>query len=214
MLRRRRLSVASTAVVCGSLALAACSGGDSGGGASPTESATSSSPSSESSPSETSEPETSTGPPEESPSPDPTAIDCTITSQKHIDEWTRGGRAASLEPTEDGCRVVSSSQDGAVMVEWRWLDPIESGGDASILQQQEREGDLVTVAPGIEGRRVESDVAPTRNSRTSARIDDRYLFVESTVTLDRNQTLADLRRAARQLAMTYADAPPPSPSEP
>lgn len=211
MLRRRHLSTTVSAVlVCGSLALSGCSIGGDSSDSSSSASATSSSSSGPtdggtSTPSGTG----SSTPDDEESTTDPTAIDCGLVDQRHIDQWTRGGKAATVTPTEEGCSVVSSSQAGAVLVEWRWLDAFESGADARLLQQQEDEGDLVTVAPGIEGRRVESDVAPTLKSQTSARLDGRYLYVESTVTLDRNQTMDDLRKVARQLSTTYEDVPPP-----
>lgn len=206
MLRRRRLPLAvSTVLVCGSLALSGCALGGDASGSSSSESgaATSQSSSSTASGSETSTPD------DEESTPDPTDINCDLVDQHHIDQWTRGGKTAKEEPTDEGCRVVSSSEAGAVIVEWRWLDAYESGADARLLQQQEKEGTLVTVAPGIEGRRIESDVEPTRKSRTSARIGDRYLYIESTVTLDRHQTMENLRKVARQLSTTYKNVPPP-----
>lgn len=210
MLGRRRLSLAaSTVLVCGSLVVSGCSlaGGEPGGDSSGT--GTSQSGSATDGSSTTSSGTQTSTPDDEESTTDPTSIDCDLADQRHIDQWTRGGKDATVEPTDDGCRVVSSSEAGAVLVEWRWLDAYESGADARLLQKQEREGDLVTVAPGIEGRRVESEAAPTRKSQTSARIGNRYLYVESTVTLDRHQTMEDLRKVARQLSTTYADVPPP-----
>lgn len=224
MLRRRRLTLAaSTALVCGSLALSACSGGGAdatGDGSS--SSSTSSSPTSTSSGDSSSDSETetsssssssdsgsSTTPDDSSTTPDPYAIDCALIPQGTIDEWVRGGKAASVESTDNGCRVVGSSQDGAVIIEWRWLDVVGSGGDAGILRSLEESGSPVTVASGIPGTRSETDVAPTRNARVAARIKDRMLYIETTVTLDRKQTLTDMRRMTSGVAKAYADTTPP-----
>lgn len=219
MLRRRRLSVAaSTLLVCGSLVLSSCangSGAEEDGASESTSSSTSSKPASESSsPTESNGSESPTSDEESPTSPDPYEISCGLITQDVVDEWVRGGRAASVEATDRGCRVVSSSQDGAVIIEWRWLNVTGSGGDASLLRRQERDGDVITVAKGVTGRRVETDVAPTRNSRVTAKIQDRVLYVESTVTLDRNQTMQDTRRIARTITETYKDTDPPEPEEP
>lgn len=220
MLRRRRLPVAaSTVLVCGSLVLSACTGGADATSSSSSESTpastSSTSTSGSSSPTSTSSgSESSSTPSESSTTPDPYEIDCGLITQSVVDEWVRGGKAASVEPTERGCRVVSSSEDGAVIVEWRWLDVVGSGGDAGILRDQEETSTPITVAPGIDGSRTETDVPPTRKSLTTARIKGRVLFIESTVTLDRRQTAQDMRRIARQIATTYADTTPNPPSEP
>lgn len=220
MLRRRRLPVAaSTLLVCGSLVLSSCangSGADDDGASTSTAASSSESSPSESSTTDPSESESSTteGEPDEEETPDPYEISCGLITQDVVDEWVRGGKAASVEGTERGCRVVSSSQDGAVIIEWRWLNVTGSGGDASTLRKQEQDGDVVTVAPGVPGRRAETDVAPTRNSRVTAKIEDRFLYIETTVTLDRSQTMQDTRRIARTIAETYRDTDPPEPEAP
>lgn len=218
MLRRRRIPVAaSTALVCGALVLTGCTGG---AGAAE-ESSSKSTPPNTSSSTPTTPAGTSPGgsgsssaPDTSSTTPDPYEIDCTLIPQQVADVWIRGGRAASIEPTEQGCRVVSSSQAGAVIVEWRWLDVVGSGGDAGILREQETAGDLVTVAPGIPGTRIETDVAPTRKARVAAKINGHMLYVESTVTLDRRQDLADMRRATTQIVKAYEDTTPNAHAEP
>lgn len=216
MLRRRRLPLAaSTALVCGSLALSACSGdgadatGGGSGGSSTSTSTSDSTTESSSSGASPSGSESSTTPDDSSTTPDPYAIDCALIPQSTVDEWVRGGKAASVESTDTGCRVVGSSQDGAVIIEWRWLDVVGSGGDASALRSLEETGGPVTVASGIPGTRTETDVAPTRNARVAARIKDRMLYIETTVTLDRKQTLQDMRRITSGVAKAYADTTPP-----
>lgn len=215
MLRRRRVPVAATtALVSGALALSACSGGagaadDSSTKSTPANTSSSTAPSSPSADSTSPGGSGSSGTPDSSSTtPDPYEIDCTLVPQKTVDTWVRGGQAASIEPTEQGCRVVSSSEAGAVIVEWRWLDVVGSGGDAGILREQETAGDPVTVAPGISGTRIETDVAPTRKARVAAKINGRMLYVESTVTLDRRQTLTDMRRATTQIVRAYEDTTP------
>lgn len=220
MLRRRRLPVAaSTLLVCASLVLGACANG-SGSEGDESAKSTSSSTSSSSSESETSSSTETSG--SESPSsdeespepPDPYEIGCGLITQDVVDEWVRGGRAASVESTDRGCRVVSSSKAGAVIIEWRWLNIPASGGDSNLLRQQEKDGDLVTVADGVSGRRIETDVAPTRSSKVTAKIEDRMLYIETTVTLDRSQTMQDTRRIARTIVETYQDTDPPEAEAP
>lgn len=220
MLRRRRLPVAaSTLLVCASLVLGACANG-SGSEGDESAKSTSSSTSSSSSESETSSSTETSG--SESPSsdeespepPDPYEIGCGLITQDVVDEWVRGGRAASVESTDRGCRVVSSSKAGAVIIEWRWLNIPASGGDSNLLRQQEKDGDLVTVADGVSGRRIETDVAPTRSSKVTAKIEDRMLYIETTVTLDRSQTMQDTRRMARTIVETYQDTDPPEAEAP
>lgn len=222
MLRRRRLPVAaSTLLLCGSLVLSSCangSGADDDSSSESTSTSASASAEPESSTTEASEdPESPTSDDEEDEeeeAPDPYEISCGLITQDVVDEWVRGGKAASVEGTDRGCRVVSSSKDGAVIIEWRWLNVPGSGGDAGILRKQEQDAQLVTVAHGVPGRRVETDVAPTRNSRVTAKIEDRFLYIETTVTLDRNQTMQDTRRIARTIAETYRDTDPPEPEGP
>lgn len=220
MLRRRRLPVAaSTLLVCASLVLGGCANG-SGSEGDESAKSTSSSTSSSSSESETSSSTEMSG--SESPSsdeespepPDPYEIGCGLITQDVVDEWVRGGRAASVESTDRGCRVVSSSKAGAVIIEWRWLNIPASGGDSNLLRQQEKDGDLVTVADGVSGRRIETDVAPTRSSKVTAKIEDRMLYIETTVTLDRSQTMQDTRRIARTIVETYQDTDPPEAEAP
>lgn len=221
MLRRRRLPVAaSTLLLCGSLVLSACangSGADDDASSESTSAGTSSS-APESSTTEASEdtesPSSDDEEEEEEEAPDPYEISCGLITQDVVDEWVRGGKAASVEGTDRGCRVVSSSKDGAVIIEWRWLNVPGSGGDAGILRKQEKDAQVVTVARGVPGRRIETDVAPTRNSRVTAKIEDRFLYIETTVTLDRNQTMQDTRRIARTIAATYRDTDPPEPERP
>lgn len=215
MLRRRRFSfAASTALVCGSLALTSCANGTDGStgsdeSSSSAESTSSGESSPESSSSSTSSSESTTPPEESSTSVDPYAIDCALIPQETVDEWVRGGKAASVESTDKGCRVVSSSEAGAVIVEWRWLDVVGSGGDAGILRELETEGGPITVAKGIPGTRTESDVEPTRRSKVAARIKDRMLYIDTTVTLDRKQSLGDMRRITAGVAKAYASTTPP-----
>ncbi len=218
MPRRRRLPVAAaTLLACGSLVLSSCANGsgaedDSASGSTTSSSSESTSP--ESTQTDANGSESPTTEDEEEEAPDPYEIGCGLITQDVVDEWVRGGKAASVEGTDRGCRVVSSSQDGAVIIEWRWLNVTGSGGDAGILRKQEQDADVVTVARGVPGRRVETDVAPTRNSRVTARIEDRILYIETTVTLDRNQTMRDTRRIARTIAETYRDTDPPEPEAP
>lgn len=220
MLRRRRLPVAaSTLLLCGSLVLSACangSGADDDASSESTSAGTSSSApeSSTAEASEDTESPSSDEEEEEEEAPDPYEISCGLITQDVVDEWVRGGKAASVEGTDRGCRVVSSSKDGAVIIEWRWLNVPGSGGDAGILRKQEKDAQVVTVARGVPGRRIETDVAPTRNSRVTAKIEDRFLYIETTVTLDRNQTMQDTRRIARTIAATYRDTDPPEPERP
>ena len=211
MLRRRRLPVAaSSLVLCGSPLLTACGGGSADGDApdgtaTGTSSTSSTSGSSESSSSSTGAGETSSIPEDEETTEDPYEIDCSRVSREAVDEWTRGGQPASVEETEDGCRVVSSSEAGAVIVEWRWLDVIGSSGDASIVREQRGSPTPITVTDGIAGTRTETDVAPTRKSRVVAWIGAETMFIETTVTLDRSQDLRDMRRMAGQITETYAE---------
>ena len=101
-----------------------------------------------------------------------------------------------------------------MIIEWRWLNIPASGGDSNLLRQQEKDGDLVTVADGVSGRRIETDVAPTRSSKVTAKIEDRMLYIETTVTLDRSQTMQDTRRIARTIVETYQDTDPPEAEAP
>ena len=101
--------------------------------------------------------------------------------------------------------MVSSSEAGAVIVEWRWLDVIGSSGDASIVREQRESSTPITVTDGIAGTRTETDVAPTRKSRVVAWIGAETMFIETTVTLDRSQNLRDMRRMAGQITETYAE---------
>lgn len=209
MLRRRRLPVAaSTLLLCGSLVLSACGGGSANGDATDgtaTSSTSSTSGTGGSSSTSSTGNESSSTPEDEETTEDPYQIDCDRVSKQAVDQWTRGGEPASIEATEDGCRVVSSSEAGAVIVEWRWLDVIGSSGDASILREERESSSPITVTEGIAGTRTESDVAPTRKSRVIAWIGAQTMFIETTVTLDRSQNLRDMRRMAGQIAQTYAE---------
>lgn len=218
MLRRRRLPLAATtALVCGSLALGGCSGGADAEGDSPskdTPASTASETSQSSSPVTSASASGSGSSSSDEEPPDPYEIDCRRVPKKAVNTWLHGGQAPKTEPTDQGCRVVSSSQDGAVIVEWRWLDVVGSGGDAGILRELETSGDPITVTPGITGTRIETDVAPTRKAQTAAKIKGRMLYVESTVTLDRSQSLKDLRRVTSGIVKAYEDATPNPRSEP
>lgn len=200
MPRRRRATVVAIALACGTLALSACSGdSDATDGTS-----TSTSTSSGSGTSTDSGP--LTGPSSTSPgatSTDPYEIDCTRVPQEVVTRWS-GGEPTDLEPTDEGCRYVSSHEAGAVMVEWRYLDIAESSGDAGIVRDNDRIGVRSDLAPGVTGTRTESDVEPTRTSRVVAPIGDRTLFVQTTVTLDRKHTLEDMRRITTSVLEAYA----------
>jgi len=203
MLRRRRITVAAAAVLaCGPLALTACTGGatatdddstnSSAASTSPGKSSSSSSPTSE--------------PASTSTTSDPHEIDCTIIPRPQIERWTKGGAPATLGEPEEGCRVVSSSEDGAVIIQWRYLDVVGTNDDAQALREHAKTSVPVTVAPGIHGTRAESDVAPTRTARVIARTENRTMLIETTVTLDREQSLQDMRRITKDVVMAYAKA--------
>lgn len=214
MLRRRRLHLAAiTALTCGSLALGGCGADATDDSSSEGTPASTSSSTSQSSSSSTSAGASGSSSSAEE-TPDPYEIDCSRIPRPVMKSWLHGGKAPKAEPTDHGCRVVSSSQDGAVILEWRWLDVVGSGGDAGILRELETKGDPITVAPGISGTRLETDVAPTRKAMTAAKIKGRMLYVEATVTLDRSQTLKDLRRVSSGIATAYEDTTPPPRSTP
>lgn len=207
MSSRRAPALASALVACASLVLTGC-GGDANGDAS---AKTTSSPTS--SASSTGSPATSGSPSEssESPTPDPYAIDCSRVEQRVVDQWTKGGEPATAEPTENGCRVVSSSYDGALLVEWRYLDVSPTSGDGKFVRELGRLGEAVDLTPELRGLRSETDVEPTRKTRVmTTYVDGRTLYVEATATLDRPLTLDDLRRMTTAVATIYKDQLGPS----
>ena len=205
---RRTATVASTMLACTAMLLSAC-GGEADGGASDSTSAASTT-SSTTSPSETS----STTSPSESETPDPYTITCALVGQPAVDDWTAGGEPATAEPYEDGCRVVSSDPEGALIVQWRYLDVRESSADRSTVQEVSKTSQAVDIMDGVTAVRSETDVDPTRTVRLYVTFDNRRtLYAEATATLDRPRTVRDLRRITTTIVKAYADQPPlPTPS--
>ncbi len=212
MSSRRAPALASALVACASLVLTGC-GGDANGDASTntTSSPTSSTSSASSTGSGTPTASGSSTESSESPTPDPYAIDCSRVEQRVVDQWTKGAEPATAEPTEKGCRVVSSSYDGALLVEWRYLDVTPTSGDGKFVRELGRLGEAVDLTPELSGLRSETDVEPTRKTRVmTTYADGRTLYVEATATLDRPLTLDDLRRMTTAVATIYKDQLGPS----
>lgn len=193
MSRRRRVTAVASLALVGSVGLAGCGGSPAPDDTSTSTSTSASTSSGPTGPSNT--PETST---------DPYEIDCTKVPQEVVTSWS-GGEPTDLEPTDQGCRYVSSHTDGAVIVEWRYLDIAESSGDANIARDNDKIGVRADLAPGVTGTRTEADVEPTRTSRVVAPIADRTLLVDTTVTLDRKHTIEDMRRIATAVLQAYAE---------
>lgn len=207
MPRRRRTTTAASALIASAaLVLSACGGEANGGPSSTSPSETSSSSSSTSSSSSSSE--TSILPTDE-PTPDPYAINCNLIPQKVVDTWTADGEPATVEATEDGCRVVSSSPEGALMVQWRYLDVSESSDDQGLVRDVSEASEPVEIADGLTAVRSNSDVDPTRKTRLYVTFDNgRTLYAEATATLDRPRTMPELQRMTSTVVKTYADQPP------
>lgn len=207
MPRRRSALTTSVVALCTCLSLTACSG-------LANSEASTGSPSSSSTSTPTTSSSTSTSPTEPtdtSTTPNPYLIDCTLVPQSLVDEWTKGGEPAVIEATENGCRVVSSDPTGAMIVEWRYLDVVNSSDDAGLVREVSKNSRAVTLAPGITAIRSETDVDPTRKARLYVTFDNgRTLYVAATATLDRPRTMTDLRRMTTKIVTTYAKLPGPS----
>lgn len=207
MPRRRTSTLAGALLASTALALAGC-GGDANGGSSTSSSATSSSASS-SSTSSTTSPSTSETSPTDEPTPDHYAINCDLVTQEVVDAWTADGEPAETEAVDDGCRVVSSDPDGALMIQWQYLNVEESSGDRGLVRDVSKTSEAVEIAEGITAVRSESDVDPTRKTRLYVTFDNsRTLYVEATATLDRPRSMTDLQEMTTTVVTTYADEPP------
>lgn len=205
MPRRRTATAASALIASAALVLSGCGDAANGGpsSSSPAETSSSSSTSSSTSSSETS------STPTDPATPDPYAINCNLIPQKVVDKWTADGEPATVEATEDGCRVVSSSPEGALMVQWRYLDVRESSGDQGLVQDVSESSEAVEIVDGVTAVRSDSDVDPTRKTRLYVTFDNsRTLYAEATATLDRPRTMPELHRMTSRVVKTYADQPP------
>lgn len=205
MPRRRFTTAASALIASAALVVSACGGDANGGPSSSSPSETSSGPSTSSSTSSSPTSPTPTDP----PTPDPYAINCKLLPQKVVDEWTTDGEPATVEATEDGCRVVSSSPEGALMVQWRYLDVPASSGDQGLVQDVSESSEAVEIEEGVTAVRSDTDVDPTRKTRLYVTFDNgRTLYAEATATLDRPRTMPELHRMTSRVVRTYADQPP------
>lgn len=204
MSTKRRVSLAAYATIASAALIVTACGGSADGGTSDPGSGSSATSSS----SAPTEPSTST---DTSTTPDPYAIDCSRLDQAVIDVWTEGAEPATSQPTERGCRVVSSSAKGALLVEWRYLDVPADSGDTKLIREIGATGMAVDLTKDISAVRSESDVDPTRKTRSfTTYVDGRTLYIEATATLDRPVTMADLRRMTVAVATTYKDRLGPS----
>lgn len=207
--RRRRLATAASALItCATLLLAGCGGNANGRGSTDPSATAPSTPSSTSASTTATPTDTSTSPTDSPTTPSPYTIDCHLIKQSHVDQWTKGGEPAAVEATDNGCRVVSSDPEGALMIQWRFLDAASSGSDAGLIDEINKTGDAVSLTDDITAVRSETDVEPTRKTRLYVTFDnERTLYVEATATLDRPRTMADLREITTTILLAYSDQP-------
>lgn len=234
MPRRPRTSAITCALVASATLVVTACGGDADGGPSSASSSTSTSSTSSS----TSSSQTEESSPTDEPTPNPYAINCQLITQEVVDEWagdvvpegvettdeesSDGEESASedteaqeeatpvaAEETENGCRVVSSSEEGALIVQWQYLDVPGSSDDEGLVDEVSKGSEAVEIGKDLTAVRSESDVAPTRKTRLYVTFDNsRTLYAEATATLDRPRDMADLRRMTKTIVTTYADQPP------